>query len=276
VACGVPVREQEHQRGSPRQRDRMGGRKEPVNAAHADHREVEGPDAKNPPRIERGNVDGTCFALFAQQQFRNQVGAKKEKDADAEFSGTPDGSELSGFIEVPYQPMGNKYQQKSQGPENIEARAVETIYPRLGPLHLDDDGGGRRHLFTPGGTPGQGKPRPSRRPAKIWSWATMMHVQHLRTERTAWDLKGTITVSWDPHVHPANLFQCALPDDPEHALLGKLGYCNPQQITRNGLAARLEWKDYARVPGTCTPGTLPVDLSGVWGRLPFPWVKATR
>ena len=108
------------------------------------------------------------FALFAQQQFRNEIGAKKEKDADAKFSGSANGSELSGFIEVPNQAMRNKYQQESQGPENIEARAVETIYTRLGLLHLDDGGGGCRHLLTPDGTPGQEAPGPSRGPVTIF------------------------------------------------------------------------------------------------------------
>jgi hypothetical protein len=37
----------------------------------------------------------------------------------------------------------NKYQQKSQGPEYIEARTVEAIYTGLGPLHLGEGGGGR-------------------------------------------------------------------------------------------------------------------------------------
>ncbi len=82
------------------------------------------------------------FALFSQQQFCDQVGAEKEEDADAEFSRSANGSELRRLVEFRYQPVRNKYQQKSQGPENIEARAVEAIYAGLGPLHLGEDGGG--------------------------------------------------------------------------------------------------------------------------------------
>ena len=121
----------------------MGGREEPVKPAQPNHGEVERPDAKDAPHIERGNMDGMGFPLFPQQEFRNQVGAEKEEDADAKFSGSADGSELRGLIELGYQPMRNKYQQKSKGPENIEARTVEAICTGLGPLHLGEDGGGR-------------------------------------------------------------------------------------------------------------------------------------
>ena len=88
------------------------------------------------------------IALLAQQQFRDQIGAKKEKDADAKFPGTRDGSELGGFVELRHQAMRKEHEQKGKSAKNIEARAVESIYSRLNPFHLDDDGGGCRHRCT--------------------------------------------------------------------------------------------------------------------------------
>ncbi len=105
----------------------MGRGEEAVKPAQPDHGEVKRPDTKNAPHIKRWNEDGTGVALFAQQQLRNQIGAKKEKDADAKFPGAPDGPDLGGLVEVPYEAMGDKDQQKSQDPENIEARTVETV-----------------------------------------------------------------------------------------------------------------------------------------------------
>ena len=81
--------------------------------------------------------------------------------------------------------MRNKYQQESQGPENIEARAVEPIYTRVGLLQVDGGGGGCRHLLTPAGTPGQEAGTIKGARQNLLSGATMMHVQYLHTERTA-------------------------------------------------------------------------------------------
>ncbi|MDT7810532.1 MAG: hypothetical protein QOH35_2823 [Acidobacteriaceae bacterium] len=110
----------------------MAGREQTVNPAHADHGEVKRPDTKNTPQIKGWNADSIRIALFTQQQLRNQVRAKKEKDADAEFPRASDGSELSGLVEVPDQAMGKENQQKSEDTENIQARTVKTVRSRLG------------------------------------------------------------------------------------------------------------------------------------------------
>jgi hypothetical protein len=122
-------------------------RKQTVKPAHADHGEVKRSDAKNPSHIKGWNTNRIRIVLFTQQQFRNQVRAEKEKDADAKFPRTSDGSELGGLVEVPDQAMGKEDQQKSNDAENIKARTVKTVSSWSGGCQLDDGCGGLGHTF---------------------------------------------------------------------------------------------------------------------------------
>src|SRR5580693_4226926 len=108
--------------------------------------------------------------------------------------------------------MGNKHEKKSKRPKDVETRAVEDVCTRLRLFDLEDRDAGYRHFLDRGAflLAKQGRDH-VRQPA---AWVRRKDVR---------TLMSSTSQTKECHVHTANVFHCALSDDSEHALLGKLG-----------------------------------------------------